>query len=374
MPVKHALLVDDSKSARLVLRRLLEKKQLDVDLAESAEEALTYLKDNKPDVIFMDHMMPGIDGLEAAKIIHDNPDTATIPVIMCTSKEGDEFTSDAKAHGAVDVICKPPNPDSVSHILSILNGQTASNDEIISAETVSESRESITTAIYDKHDIIMAMPEENVPATTTATLDASSAVNNDDLEALVESLMTSKFDALLKKNQHFEEEVATFQGTLKSAQGQIEQLGSRIDEKLSTLGNNDDQADTAYVDQQTSDLRNELSKLIDEKISSLSELMSSSSAAYANQLKGIANKEAEKVFDTKITNSLAPLERQFGDKMAELQDFKSELLEKVSSSDTDSPSKDDVKGARTLAKVSMMFGILGITAAGGVYYLLALAA
>ena len=47
----HALLVDDSKSARFALRKLLERNGLRVDIAENAEQALDYLNDNRPDVI-----------------------------------------------------------------------------------------------------------------------------------------------------------------------------------------------------------------------------------------------------------------------------------------------------------------------------------
>jgi CheY-like chemotaxis protein len=59
MGAKRALIVDDSKSARLFLARALEKYDIDVDSAESAEAAIDYLSGNRPDVIFMDHQMPG---------------------------------------------------------------------------------------------------------------------------------------------------------------------------------------------------------------------------------------------------------------------------------------------------------------------------
>ncbi len=69
MTVKHVLVVDDSKSARFMLRKMLGEINLTADLAESGEEALDYLKDNQPDAIFMDHMMPGLNGLETVQKI-----------------------------------------------------------------------------------------------------------------------------------------------------------------------------------------------------------------------------------------------------------------------------------------------------------------
>ena len=107
---KRALVVDDSKSARLVLRRMLEKHNLAVDTVESADQALDFLSQHRPDVIFMDHMMPGMDGFEAVKAIKNNPQTATIPVMMYTSKGGDLYLGQARALGAVGVLPKTVAP------------------------------------------------------------------------------------------------------------------------------------------------------------------------------------------------------------------------------------------------------------------------
>lgn len=117
---KTALIVDDSKSARMVLKRLLESHELDVDTAESAEAALEYLIDHRPDVVFMDHMMPGMDGFEAVTAIKNNPDTATIPIMMYTSQEGELYVGQARALGAVGVLPKKVAPVEVSKVLRSL--------------------------------------------------------------------------------------------------------------------------------------------------------------------------------------------------------------------------------------------------------------
>ena len=64
MSIQKALLVDDSKSARFFLRNLLQKNGVEVDMVDSGEAALEYLKEHRPNLIFMDHLMPGIDGFE----------------------------------------------------------------------------------------------------------------------------------------------------------------------------------------------------------------------------------------------------------------------------------------------------------------------
>src|SRR2546428_3876716 len=117
MGAKRALIVDDSKSARLFLARALEKYDIDVDNAESAEAAIEYLSHNHPDVIFMDHLMPGMDGLQAVRAIKNDPRTATIPVMMYTSQEGELYLGQARALGAVGVLPKQIKPTDVSKVL-----------------------------------------------------------------------------------------------------------------------------------------------------------------------------------------------------------------------------------------------------------------
>lgn len=117
---KTALIVDDSKSARMVLKRMLEAHELEVDTAESAESALDYLNAHRPDVIFMDHLMPGMDGFQAVTAIKKNPDTATIPIMMYTSQKGEVYVGQARALGAVGVLPKRVEPVEVSKVLASL--------------------------------------------------------------------------------------------------------------------------------------------------------------------------------------------------------------------------------------------------------------
>ena len=99
---------------------MLETHSLAVDTAETAELALDYLNDKRPDVIFMDHMMPGMDGLEAVSAIKNNPDTATIPIMMYTSQKGELYVGQARALGAVGVLPKEVEPVEVSKVLTSL--------------------------------------------------------------------------------------------------------------------------------------------------------------------------------------------------------------------------------------------------------------
>src|SRR4029453_14580064 len=99
------------------LARILERHEIAVDAAESAEAAIEYLTRNKPDVIFMDHLMPGMDGFQAVQSIKNNPRTSTIPILMYTSQEGDLYAGQARALGADGVLPKQIKQSDVTKML-----------------------------------------------------------------------------------------------------------------------------------------------------------------------------------------------------------------------------------------------------------------
>jgi CheY-like chemotaxis protein len=120
LTAKRALIVDDSKSARVVLSRLLEKHELTVDTTDSAESALAYLREHRPDVIFMDHVMSGMDGLTAVQAIKRDPATASIPIMMYTSQDGELYATEARASGAAGVLPKRMSPADIASALYAL--------------------------------------------------------------------------------------------------------------------------------------------------------------------------------------------------------------------------------------------------------------
>ncbi|MBW7929972.1 MAG: response regulator, partial [Gammaproteobacteria bacterium] len=117
---KYALIVDDSRTARHALGAILAANGLRVETAASAEQALEHLAHSRPDVIFMDHQMPGMDGLQAVRVIKANPATATIPIMMYTSQGGELYVGQARALGAIGVLPKDIKPVEVSALLQSL--------------------------------------------------------------------------------------------------------------------------------------------------------------------------------------------------------------------------------------------------------------
>lgn len=141
MPVVNALVCDDSKSARIMLSRMLEKHGLEVTMVESGEEAIAWLANHPhPDVIFMDHMMPGMDGLETTRAISSNAITRSIPILMYTSKEGPEYEDEMLGCGAYGMLGKPAKPERLQQVLEELSAKIdAAHQEPIRTELAVEA-------------------------------------------------------------------------------------------------------------------------------------------------------------------------------------------------------------------------------------------
>ena len=165
---KRALIVDDSRSARVILSRMLEGYGLQVDSSESAEHALEYLRQTRPDVIFMDHLMPGMDGFQAIQAIKGNPDTAMIPVVMYTSQEGELYVSQARALGAVGVLPKTVKQADVSRVLYQLRLLPERRESRPAAPTLYTAQE--TAAVRTQSPAVVIGEIEAAIRATTAPL------------------------------------------------------------------------------------------------------------------------------------------------------------------------------------------------------------
>jgi len=182
--LNRILLVDDSKSARFALRKMLENNGYQVDMAANAQEAFSYLSTQQPDVIFMDHLMPGMDGFEATRMIKNKPETANIPVVMCTSKEDPDYLHQARSNGAFDIIAKPADSLSVDRVLSRLSaGEIGMPAD--AGSSLSEAYDFSLTGLE---------PTPEIPSANTQSYSSSSM---DDLDDRIVSLLTDALDEVL---------------------------------------------------------------------------------------------------------------------------------------------------------------------------------
>lgn len=111
MPVKKILVVDDSPTERHFMVDLLTKNGFQVVTAESGEEGVVKAKAEKPDLIIMDVVMPGLNGYQATRTITRDDETKNIPVLMCTTKGQETDKIWGLRQGAQDYLVKPVNPE-----------------------------------------------------------------------------------------------------------------------------------------------------------------------------------------------------------------------------------------------------------------------
>ena len=101
------LLVEDFEDTRLFMRLELEEQGFIVFEAENGEVAVETAIREKPNVILMDLTLPLMDGFAATKLIRQNDDLKTVPIIACTAHQEDDFRSVAKASGFDAYVTKP---------------------------------------------------------------------------------------------------------------------------------------------------------------------------------------------------------------------------------------------------------------------------
>ena len=103
------LVVDDDFAARLQMRFTLENEGMRVVEAATGLDALAYFRNNQVDLVLLDVVMPGIDGLMTCREMRSMPDGVHVPVVMITGLEDAETIKEAFDAGATDFVCKPLN-------------------------------------------------------------------------------------------------------------------------------------------------------------------------------------------------------------------------------------------------------------------------
>lgn len=245
MDIKSALIVDDSKMARITLKKQLESKNISVFLAESGEESIDFLNNNHPDLIFMDCLMPGIDGFEATKQILSNSDTSDIPIVMCTGKESEEDKQKAFQLGAAGYMTKSSSADPLNAILNELQTIEIETTEPAEQETTSET----------------------------------ASVRVDDINQIVEQTAIRIVEQISQKVASSIAETVAQSVAEKVAQEQISVLNSqhsaKLDEKISILTNELENKVVYSVKSSLEDVHQSLEKVhsyIDTKIDSIDQV------------------------------------------------------------------------------------------------------
>ncbi|MBD3609973.1 MAG: response regulator [Gammaproteobacteria bacterium] len=118
------MVIDDSKTIRRSAETLLNKEGYEVITATDGFESLAKVVESKPDVIFIDIMMPRLDGYQTCALIKHNPNYKQIPIVMLTSKDGLFDRARGKVVGADSYVTKPfTREDLLGAINEVLPGE-----------------------------------------------------------------------------------------------------------------------------------------------------------------------------------------------------------------------------------------------------------
>ena len=115
------LVVDDDLDTLRLINIILEREGYQVSTASNGEQAILLAKSFQPDLILLDLMMPGMDGVEVAHNLRDDPQTKHILIIMLTAKSQLEDKLDGFDAGADDYLTKPiQHPELIAHVKAVL--------------------------------------------------------------------------------------------------------------------------------------------------------------------------------------------------------------------------------------------------------------
>ncbi|MFQ3565797.1 MAG: response regulator [Aggregatilineales bacterium] len=123
---RHILVVDDEIGALTLIGIMLERGGFNVLKARNANAALAILDENEPDLIILDVMMPGMDGIELCQVIRSRAETARTPVLILSARGDAESIIRGIEAGANDYLPKPIlHHDLVSKVRSMLGENVA---------------------------------------------------------------------------------------------------------------------------------------------------------------------------------------------------------------------------------------------------------
>lgn len=121
---QSVLIVDDESMARTLLRLMLVRAGFNVSEAEDGYDALEKVRKNRPDIILLDVMMPGMDGFTVCEKLRSNSETSSLPIIMLSAKTDLDSINKGLRAGATVYLTKPISPEDLTrHVREVLENE-----------------------------------------------------------------------------------------------------------------------------------------------------------------------------------------------------------------------------------------------------------
>jgi DNA-binding response OmpR family regulator len=140
--VTKVLVVDDEPPIRLLCRVNLEAEGMEVLEAADGEEGLATARAERPDVVLLDVMMPGMDGWQVAERLFESDETSQIPLVFLTARAELRDRAKGLELGGVDYITKPFNPVELASVVEgLLDRVRRGERDDLRREKIAELRE-----------------------------------------------------------------------------------------------------------------------------------------------------------------------------------------------------------------------------------------
>lgn len=125
---QSVLIVDDEPMARTLLRLMLVRAGFTVTEAQDGFDALEKVRINKPDIVLLDVMMPGMDGFTVCETLRNDAETADLPIIMLSAKTDLDSINKGLRVGATKYLMKPISPEDLTkHVREALENSAPSH-------------------------------------------------------------------------------------------------------------------------------------------------------------------------------------------------------------------------------------------------------
>jgi twitching motility two-component system response regulator PilH len=115
--VSTILVVDDAQTDRELMARVIQASGHHALIAVDGKQAVALAKQYRPSLIFLDVVMPVMDGFAACRQLTKDPETSAIPIVLVTSKSNESDVFWGKKQGAADYVAKPWDPRRIEDLI-----------------------------------------------------------------------------------------------------------------------------------------------------------------------------------------------------------------------------------------------------------------